>query len=422
LKHEFYIPYGSGKVSAQIPEENLAGVFQSKAIPGCDQLGQEIVSALAHPLDTPPIPDLVSTGEKVVILVDDHTRTTPADLILPAMLEELHKGGIREQDITIMITHGTHRFSTEEEVRKKVGNQIYGRIRIVQHDCTDEQNQVFVGVTSNGTPVWINRLVIETDRCLGIGHIGPSPYAGYSGGVKLIVPGVAALDTINTNHSLVVLGFREFGRTDLPCRVDIEEAASFVKLDLVVNVILSQAEEVVSVLAGTPRCVYQEGVTKAKTIYEVACSGNYDIAIAGAYPYDIDLYQAVRAVEYAEAAVRQGGSILLVSACPSGPGEGEFYQLMADRQKKSEDFLRDVVRRNGKVTFNVLGYALQRIKSEKVLYLLTDGIPKDQVEEMGFRQVSTLQEGVDELIKRYGRQAKVAVFPHGSTTIPLVKT
>jgi lactate racemase len=422
MEYEFDIPYGSSKVSARIPEENLAGVIQCGAFPGCDQLDQEIASALAQPLDTPPIPDLVSPGEKVVILVDDHTRTTPADLVLPAMLEELRKGGIREQDITIMITHGTHRFSTEEEVRNKVGNQIYGRIRIEQHDCTDEQNQVFVGITSNGTPVWINRLVIEADRCLGIGHIGPSPYAGYSGGVKLIVPGVAALDTINTNHSLVVLGFREFGRIDLPCRVDIEEAASFVKLDLVVNVILSQAEEVVSVLAGTPRCVYQEGVTQAKTIYEVACSGNYDIAIAGAYPYDIDLYQAVRAVEYAEAAVCQGGSILLVSACPSGPGEGEFYQLMADRQKKPEDFLRDVVRRNGKVTFNVLGYALQRIKSEKVLYLLTDGIPKDQVEEMGFHHVSTLQEGVDELIKRYGRQAKVAVFPHGSTTIPLVNT
>jgi lactate racemase len=162
-------------------------------------------------------------------------------------------------------------------------------------------------------------------------------------------------------------------------------------------------------------------VAMAKPVYEVECRGSYDIAVAGAYPYDIDLYQAVRAVEYAEAAVRPGGSIMLAAACPYGPGEGEFYELMSDSQKRPEDYLREVARRNGKVTFNVLGYALARIKTEKQLYILTSGIPADQVHEMGFRQVSSLQDGLDELLEKYGPGASVAVFPHGSTTIPVVQ-
>jgi lactate racemase len=419
MNHEILLPYGNEMVNVKISEENLAGVFLAKPIAACSDVSKEIKAAIAAPLDTPPISEIIRPNEKVVILVDDHTRNTPADQILPHILAELLRGGISKRDIIIMITHGTHRLSSEEEVRLKVGKDVYNHYRIEQHSCTDEKNQVFLGVTGRGTPVWVNRLVVEADRCFGIGHIGPSPYAGYSGGSKLIVPGVAALDTINTNHSLVVLGFREFGRVDIPCRVDIEEAAAFVKLDQVVNVVMSQEEEIIKVLAGSPGCVYKTGVSLARQIFEVPCPGGYDIVITSAFPYDIDLYQAVRAVEYAESSVRTGGSVLLVASCPSGTGEDGFYQLMADKEKRPEDYLRDVARRNGKVTFSVLGYALARIKSEKRLFLLTDGIPDDQVNKMGFQKIVSLQDGLDGLMKEYGPHAKTAVFPHGSATIPV---
>lgn len=419
-KGEILLPYGKQEVAGHVPDANLENVYVPQAVDACSDPAAEIRRALKQPLDTRPLPDVVQAGEQVVILVDDHTRTTPAADILPLVLDDLRAGGIEDQDVTILITHGTHRPSTEEEVRRKVGDQIYGRYRIAQHRCSDEESQVYVGLTSRGTPVWVNRLVVEADRRVGIGHIGPSPYAGYSGGSKLILPGVAALDTIDANHSFVALGFRHPGRVDVPCRLDIQEAGAMVAMDLVVDVVLCQDERIARAFAGTPDRVFEEGVAFARRVYEVPCPRNLNVALTAGYPYDIDLYQAVRAVEYADAVVREGGSILLVAACPEGVGGDDFYQLMADQDKAPDDYLRDVVRRNGKVTFSVLGYCLARIKQEKNLYILSDGIAEDDLVAMGWRPVPSFQHGIDALLEAYGSEARVGVFPIGSSTIPSV--
>lgn len=412
------LPYGSHTVSAEVPERNLVGVYVPQPVPACADPESEIARALAAPLGTPPLRALVRQGETVVVLVDDHTRATPAAHILPSVLEELLRGGAREEDITIFITHGTHRLSTPAEVQAKVGPEIARRFRVEQHQCTDESRQVYIGLTRRGTPVWVHRVVAEADRRVGIGHIGPSPYAGYSGGYKLILPGAAALDTINVNHSLVPLGFRQPGRVDLPCRLDIDEAGKMVGLDFVVDVVLSQDEQIVQAFAGAPEAVFQEGVALARTVYEVAVPPGLDIAVTAGYPYDLDLYQAVRAVEYADAIVRPGGSILLVAACPEGIGGDDFYRLMANPARRPDDFLRDVARRNGMVTFAVLGYALARIRAEKRLYILTGGIPSTALEAMGLTPVPSLQAGIDLLLQQYGPEARLAVFPMGSSTIP----
>ncbi|MCR4406040.1 MAG: nickel-dependent lactate racemase [Anaerolineae bacterium] len=421
MEQEILLPYGAGTLQFRIPRANLTGIYSPSPVIACADPEMEVVRALAHPLDTPPLSDLVHPREKIIILLDDHTRATPVAQILLLLLAELRAGGVKDENITLLITHGTHRLSSEEEVRRKVGDEAYRRFRIVQHQCTDEENQVYLGLTSRGTPVWVNRLVVEADRRIGIGHIGPSPYAGYSGGNKLLLPGVAALDTINANHSLVVLGFRQPGRVDVPCRLDIEEAGEMLGLHMVVDVVLGQDERIVRAFAGTPARVFQEGLTLARHAYEVVCPGEVDVAITSAYPYDMDLYQAVRAVEYADAVVREGGSILLVAACPEGIGDQGFYSLMADRTKKPDDFLRDIVRRNGLVTFSVLGYCLARIKAEKKLYIVTEGIPDAALEAMGFHHLISLQAGVDALLGEYGSQAQVAVFPMGSSTIPVVR-
>ena len=420
MEPEIQLPYGTDTLKLCVPEANLAGVYAPQPVAACADPAAEIMRALTHPLDTPPLSEIIQPGGKVVILVDDHTRATPVAQILPPLLDELRVGGVQDENVTILITHGTHRKSRDEEVRRKVGEHVYGRFRIVQHQCTDEQSQVYLGLTSRGTPVWVNRLVVEADRCIGIGHIGPSPYAGYSGGGKLIVPGVASLDTINANHSLVALGFRRPGCVDVPCRLDIEEAAARVRLDMVVDVVLCQDERIARAFAGTPGRVFQEGLALARQVYEVACPGEMDMAITSGYPYELDLYQAVRAVEYADTVVREGGSILLVAACPDGVGGEEFYHLMANRTKRPDDFLRDVVRRNGKVTFSVLGYCLARIKAEKRLHIVTEGIPDAELEAMGFHHPASLQAGVDALLREYGPQTRVAVFPMGSSTIPSV--
>lgn len=414
------LPYGDATLEGYVPNDNLEGVYAPQSVEPCSDPVAEIERALRHPLGTSSLPEMVQAGEQVVILVDDHTRTTPAAQILPPVLADLRAGGVRDDDVVILITHGTHRLSTEDEVRRKVGDEVYGRFRIEQHRCTDEENQVYVGLTSRGTPVWVNRLVVEADCCIGIGHVGPSPYAGYSGGSKLILPGVAALDTINANHSLVALGFRQPGRVDVPCRLDIQEAGALMPMDMVLDVVLCQDERIVRAFAGTPDRVFQEAVEVARRVYEVTCPTGVDIAVTAGCPYDIDLYQAVRAVEYADAIVREGGSVLLVAACPDGIGGDDFYHLMADQTKSPDDYLRDVERRNGKVTFSVLGYCLARIKAEKDLHIVCEGVAEDDLVAMGWQPVTSLQDGIDALLKAYGSQAQMTVFPMGSSTIPAV--
>lgn len=412
--------YGDRKLELRLPEANLAGVFAPQPVEPCADLPAQVRRALAEPLDSLPLSELPRPGEKVVILLEDHTRPTPTADLLPHVLEALGRGGVRDADITLMITHGTHRLSTEQEVERIVGAEPYRRLRIVQHRCDEPENQVYMGLTSRGTPVWVNRLVVEADRRIGIGYIGPSPYAGYSGGWKLIVPGVAALDTINANHSMVPLGFRRAGCVELPTRLDIEEAAAMVGMDLVLDVVLCQDEHVAQAFAGTPDAVFHAGLALSRRVYEVRCPGALDIAIAAGYPYDLDLYQAVRAVEYSDAVVRAGGSIVLVAACPDGAGGEDFYRLMSEPSTKPDDFLRAVVRRNGMVTFSVLGYCLARIKQEKNLYLVSEGIAEGDAAAMGLRPLNALQQGVDDLLWEYGPNARAAVFPMGSSTIPIL--
>jgi len=420
MRREVSLPWGEAALGCHIPTASLQGVYAPPPLAACADAAEEARRALANPLDTPPLSELVQPGERVLILVDDHTRATPAAELLPAMLEQLRAGGVRDGDILILITHGTHRLSSTLEIKRKVGEEVYRRYRVLQHRAADEASQVFLGVTSRGTPVWVNRLVMEADRCLGIGHIGPSPYAGYSGGGKLILPGAAALDTIDANHSLVAVGFRRHGWVEGPCRQDIDEAAALTRLDLVLDVVLNQEEQVVRAFAGSPARVFQEGLPLARRVFEVPCPGQADVAITSGFPYDIDLYQAVRAVEYADVTVRPGGSIVLVAACPEGVGGDEFRELLTDRNRKPDDYLRDVVRRRGKVTFSVLGYFLARIRAEKELCIVCKGIPRSDLEAMGFHCPASLQAGVDALLQRYGPRARVVVFPHGSATIPVV--
>jgi len=215
---ELDLPFGSGELTLRLPQAALMGVYVPEPIAACADVQAEVDRALSTPVGTPRLPQIVGRGERVVVLVDDHTRMTPVSEILPPVLRELSASGVPDDEVTILITHGTHRLSTEAEVRRKVGPDILRRFRVVQHDCRDEANQVYVGLTSRGTPVWVNRCVTEADRRIGIGHIGPSPYAGYSGGYKLILPGVAALDTVDANHSLVPLSAGKPGVADSCCR------------------------------------------------------------------------------------------------------------------------------------------------------------------------------------------------------------
>ena len=418
MKLTIPLPFREQQLTFQVSEENLVGVLGPHPVPACPDPIIEIRRALDHPIGTLPIEQIVQTGEKVLILVDDYTRDTPVKLIFPLVLERLKSCNVRDQDITLLVSTGTHRPCSESELREKLGEALYGRFRIEQHDCNDQNSQVYLGLTSRATPVWVNHLLLENQRIFGIGHIDPSDYAGYAGGWKLIVPGVAALETVDANHTLAALSFRHYGSVDLPCRQDIDEAGSKVRVDQFINVVLCQDGQIAQAFAGTPAQVHPAGVALAKQVYEVDCPGLVDIAVVSAYPYDVDFYQAMRAIEYADLIVRPGGSILAVAPCPDGMGSQAFYGLLSEPGLKPDDFLRNIARRNGKVTYNVLGYFLAQIRAEKRLYAYMPGVPALELESIGIHKVEDFQAGVNSILQAYGPQARLAVLPVGSATIP----
>lgn len=413
----FQLPFGSQRVELSLPGENLLGYLAPNPVPAYLDPLAAVEQALDQPLDTSRAEELVHPGETVTILIDDYTRATPAALILPCLLKRLLTAGIAESDVTLLVATGTHRPSNEAELRQKLGKELFQRLRVVQHDCTDESSQVYLGVTSHGTPVWVNRFVVESDRLFGIGHVDPSDYAGYSGGWKLVVPGTAALETVNANHALAVLSFRQYGTVDLLTRLDINEAGAMVPADLFINTVINQEGKLAGVYAGSPDAIHQAGVGLARQVYEVDCLKPADLCVASAYPYDVDFYQAIRAIEYADLIVRPGGSILVTSPCPDGIGSQAFYELLTCAERTPEDYLRRIARREGKVTYNVLGYYLSRILGEKHVLAFMPGIPADQLTEIGIHPLDSLQTGVDSILHTQPHAA-VAVMPVGSATIP----
>jgi nickel-dependent lactate racemase len=413
------LPDGKKNVTFRLPESHWVGSYAPAQATSLPNPEEAIAQALAHPLNRPRLRELVRPGEKIAIIVDDHTRATPAWRILPHVAAELEAAGLPDKDVTVVIARGTHRPSTETEVLKKLGATMLNRFQVIQHDCQDEQNQTFMGITSLATPVWINSQVAAADRRIAIGHIGPSPYAGYSGGGKLILPGVAALDTINFNHSFVPAAFRRHGSVDLPTRRDMDEAIALVGVDMEIDTVFDSEERIITVLAGDPAQVYRRGVALAKPLFEVSLSQRLDVAVASGEPYSLDLYQASRAVEYADGAVRPGGTIVVVADCPDGVGGDEFYHLLTG-ERRADDFLRAAGRRTLKVTFAVLGYFLARIKEDKTIYVKTDNISDDTLRAMGFQPCHDLQATIDTLLAHYGPKAAVAAFPRGSVTIPVL--
>ena len=320
--------------SFEIPDKYLLGVFSPKSIKVVDDLDQEVLRALNNPLNSSPLDCIVNPGDRVVLLVDDHTRETPTVKILAHVLEQISRAGVKDRNLNILVARGTHRPLMARELEDKIGINVLKRFRVIQHDCHKEDEMAFAGITRLGTPVWINRLVLEADKRIGIGHIGPSPYAGYSGAGKLIVPGAASIDTVNFNHSFIPLIFRKIGHMGrefhLITRQDIDEAAALVGMELVVNVVMNTEGKVVKAFAGKPESVFEEGLKLARRIHEVELPGSVDIALTSGNPYSIDLYQAMRAAEYADIAVNENGAILLLADCPDGE-YGVGYALRFDR-------------------------------------------------------------------------------------------
>ncbi len=415
-----WIPYGKTEICARIPTRNYLGNIEPKEKEAVKDSRAEIERALEEPIGTNRLSELVKQDNKVAIVVDDQTRSTPSNLIVLPVLDELNKAGIKDSDITVIVGCGTHRPARPEEIKAILGEETLQRVNAMSHDCR-AKDLVFLGKTkTHGTKVYVNRVFAEADVRVLIGDIGLHYYAGYGGGRKSVLPAVSGEVTIQRNHAMILHPKAHTGVLEgNPVHEDMVEAARLAKADFIVNIVTNGKWELVRAFAGDVEQAFYEGVKLVDDMYKVPIERRADIVIVspGGHPFDIDLYQAHKAVDDALEAVKRGGVIIWAAECPDGHGNDVFYDWMT-RFKDLKEMETEI-----KKHFQLGGHkAYYLAKSpEKVRIILVSTLPDyHAVGTFRLRTARALNDALRDAFDIVGRDGKVWVMPYGNITLPVV--
>jgi nickel-dependent lactate racemase len=311
------VPYADRHIEVDLPAENLCfDLSPASAAPVADPAA-EIRRAVANPIGAAPLHELARSRQNVVIIGDDNTRVTPTHLIVPVLLDELNRAGVPDSRICVIVASGTHRPMTAQETDQKYGPAVLSRVPVLNHNYHDAANLVDRGTTRRGTRVIVNRQVIEADMRIGVGNIIPHHPTGWSGGAKIVLPGVGGEETVAQMH---LLGSREphLGTVITPMRQEMEDFATVIGLDFIVNTVLNRDGELVAAVAGHFIDAHRAGVAKSRQVCGVQFSRFADLTLSSTSPVDFDFFQADKGIFAAELATRPGGEIVLVSACHEG--------------------------------------------------------------------------------------------------------
>ena len=331
------LPYGKGTLTASIPDERFNGTLVSKMTEYVPEKGEvELVKdALEHPIGTPKLSEMAIGKNKVVIIASDHTRPVPSKIIMPLMLAEIRKGN-PDADITILISTGLHRETTKDELVDKFGEDIVKAEKIVVHDCDDTDNLVDLGKLPSGGELIINKLAYEADLLVAEGFIEPHFFAGFSGGRKSILPGIASRVTVCYNHNAEFIddpGSRTGVIEGNPIHEDMLYAARTAHLAFICNVVVSAEHKVLYAVAGDCDRAHIAGRSFLLKYCQVdKIPADIVITTNGGYPLDQNIYQAVKGMTAAEASVNEGGVIIIAAKSSDGHGAPVFYETFKNER------------------------------------------------------------------------------------------
>jgi len=404
-------------MALNIPDENYMGTLNPKDTREIEDPINEVRRALANPIGSKKLKELVSSQDKVVILASDITRPSPSSILLPPILKELNEAGLSNDQITIVFGLGVHRKQTEEEKKRLVGEEVYNQVKCIDHDI---DNCVKIGTTKRGNQVFIFKKILDADFIIATGNIEFHYFAGYSGGAKAVAPGVCGRETIANNHEHFLEPGAKAGLIKgNPIREEIEEIGEMVGINFMVNAVLNSHKKIVKVVAGEVTKAHREGTKYINDMFRVEIDELADIVITspGGYPKDIDLYQTHKAMENASLAVKKGEIIIVAGECRDGLGEESFAEALNGKLSPFE--LMEELKNN---------FILGRHKASRIaninlnteIYLvsnLADEIKKN----LFIKSFNSLEEAFSEAIKAQGEKARVLVIPYGSSTLPVFK-
>ena len=413
--------YGRQGLKINLPE--TADVLRTHFQPGIPDEAGAIRQALQKPIASPPLASLVKPGDRVIVVHTDITRATPNDRILPVLLDELLAAGIHARDITLLNGLGTHRRQTDAELRIMLGDQIVDRYRCLQHDCNDDSNLVSLGETSLGNPVRINRHYIESDVRIITGFIEPHFFAGFSGGPKAILPSLAGRESVFSNHGLEMIAHPQaaWGVTEgNPLWEEMRDVAVGTRPTFLLNVALNTQQEITAVFAGDMLAAHTQGCAYVKQNAMVAVDAPYDIVVTtnSGYPLDQNLYQSVKGMSAASQVVRDGGAIIIATACEDGlPDHGLYAELLAEAG--SPQGILEMISKPGFSVQDQWQVQVQaQIQLHADVYVYSDGLSDDQIRQALFLPCQDVEATLERLQASLGSQVRICVMPEGPQLIP----
>ena len=388
-----------------------------------------IVNTLQNPIGSPRLKELVKPGETVCLVVPDVTRAwEKTDKFLYKIVEELNKGGVKDEDIKIISALGSHRKQNRDEHVKLLGDKLAKRFEVIDHDCFDEDNLVYLGKTTYGTPIKVNKKAYECDHIVLTGGIVYHFLAGWGGGRKTILPGISSYQTIMKNHSLTLnenLGegknpnVRSGKLKGNPVNEDMMQAAAFLRPTFIFNVIVDANGSIVSAVSGNYIEAFYEGCKIVEKLDSVNINEKADlvIATAGGYPKDINFYQSSKTIMNAKEAVKDGGTMIILSQCREGLGGNKDvqnmilnYDNMLDREKE--------LRREYSISKDV-GYIFCDLANKYDVIFVSDLDPK-LVKKANITVVKTVEEALKLTYKKKGSNLKTYIMSHAANTFPKI--
>ncbi len=426
MVHSFPYP---GVPSLTVPDQNVLGVFAAKDCKSCAEPADLVRDALAAPIGTPRLSQLAAGcrpggARSALIVVDDVSRPTPVHLLLPPILDELRAGGIPDRAIEFLLALGSHRFMTSAEIAAKVGPAIAARYPIHNHDWKDPDACELMGETSQGVKVWINKRVARADLVIGVGRIMPLEVSGFTGGGKILVPGVCGKLTNDEMHwTRMDLPDEEIlGKRDNPVRASIDRFARAAGLDFILNVVMDSGGRIQYAVAGDMVEAHREGCKRALEVHAVRFPSLADIVVADSYPFDIEFWQANKALDQAGLVVRKGGALLLVSPCTEG-FSATFRELIDFGYPPIHEIKRMVA--DGKIVNKVVAVHMAQVshiaRERATVILVTQGISPQDVRKVGLEYAATPQEGLARAFEVAGKDARVALVKGAAEMLPMIE-
>ena len=414
------LAYGRSGLPVEFPDAGTT-VLEPTYLDGLSDEADAVRRALRQPTGTPPLGAIARPGQTVAISICDVTRPMPSRTVLPLVLEELFE--VRRDDIAIVIASGTHRATTREELVEMLGERIVDEYRIVIHDAFDDASLVHVGDVEPRVPVWLNRVWTEADVRITTGFVEPHFFAGFSGGPKMVAPGLAGFKTIMRLHDAEMVGspHARWGVTEgNPIHDAIRRIAALSRVDFSLDVAINRDRQITGVRAGELFAVHAAMADGVRRSAMQAFAEPFDVVVTtnSGYPLDQNLYQTVKGLSAAAQVVKQGGTIVCASECSDGlPSHGEYKELLAARE--TPEALLEMICAAGHNRHDQWEVQVQaQIQQRATVLLKTDGLAPDEVRAAHLTPIDDVAAATRECLERVGPDARLCVLPEGPQTIP----